>query len=319
MDNVSHSLAGWALARAAGPERPAGTTLTLILASNLPDLDFVLLLRSEAAYLLYHRGLSHSLVGLAVLPWLLAAGLAWAYAGRTRFRWLLLLAYAGVGLHLVYDVVTPWGTMLLYPFDLTRFALDWLFIVDLVTWGLAIAIVLATWRRPDRGRPAGAAFLAALLIYAGAAGVLHHRTLRATAAAERAAGRTVAEVHVFPRLGAPLSWSGFAVGPAEDPEPRIAWYRATGVPPVVRLAARVERGFDDPWAARALATRDGQAYLWWARVPAATTSLAPGAVTVRIRDLRYTRTVVPTVETWAPFALTFRFDPASGDLLETTW
>ena len=319
MDNVSHSLAGWALARAAGPTRPAGTTLTLVLASNLPDLDFVLMLRSEAAYLLYHRGFSHSLLGLAVLPWLLAGGLAWAYAGRTRFRWLLLLGYVGVGLHLIYDVVTSWGTMLLYPFDLTRFALDWLFIVDLVTWAAALAVVLWTWRRPAHGSRAVAAFGAGLLLYAALAGSLHARAGRAAARAERSAGGQVAEVHVIPRPGAPLRWSAFAVSPADAPEPRIAGYEVAGLPPSARLAARFHRGFDDPWVARALATRDGQAYLWWARVPMATTRVEPARVTVLLRDLRYSRTIVPAAETRAPFALAFEFDPSTGELLDTRW
>ncbi|HYO47910.1 MAG TPA: metal-dependent hydrolase, partial [Gemmatimonadota bacterium] len=113
MDNVSHSLAGWALSRAVGPRRPPGTTLALVLASNLPDIDIVLEARSDAAYLLFHRGLTHSLVGLVILPLVLAAGLWWAYGGRTRFDWLALVCACGVALHLLYDVVTPWGTMLL--------------------------------------------------------------------------------------------------------------------------------------------------------------------------------------------------------------
>ena len=125
MDNVSHTLAGWALSRAAGPDRPPGTTLALVVASNLPDIDIVLQLRSGSEYLLFHRGITHSLVGLAVLPVALAAGLWWAYGGRTRFGWLALVSTCGVAMHLLYDVVTPWGTMLLYPLSAERFARTW--------------------------------------------------------------------------------------------------------------------------------------------------------------------------------------------------
>ncbi|HUP19184.1 MAG TPA: hypothetical protein VM778_04430, partial [Gemmatimonadota bacterium] len=181
-----------------------------------------------------------------------------------------------------------------------------------------LAAVAWTWRRPAQGRRAAAAFVGGLVLYAALAGALHSRAARATARAELAAGRPAAEVHVIPRPGAPLRWNAFAVA-AEAAEPRIAGYEVAGIPPEARLAARFERGLDDPWVARALATRDGQAYLWWARVPAATTRVEPHAVTVRIRDLRYTRTIVPTVETWAPFELRFRFDPATGALLDTRW
>ena len=76
------------------------------------------------------------------------------YGGRTRFLWFALICAAGVAMHLVYDLVTPWGTMLLYPFSAERFALDWLFIVDLVTWALPAGVLVVSRRRPSRGRAA---------------------------------------------------------------------------------------------------------------------------------------------------------------------
>lgn len=317
MDNVSHSLAGWALSRAAGPVRPAGTTLALILASNLPDLDFVLYTRGSSEYLLWHRGITHSLVGLAVLPPILAAGLWLGYSGRTRFRWFALLAFAGVGLHLVYDVVTSWGTMLLFPFDLTRFALDWLFIVDLATWGAAVAALVAARHRPGRSRSAAAGFLGVVFVYGAVAGSLHERAAAEVARAEARAGRSATEVRVVPRFAAPLRWNGFAVAPADSPEPRIAWYGILGGD--ARLVGRLERGFDGPWVERALATRDGQAYLWWARMPVARTRVEGDVVEVAFSDLRYRPTIVPTVEAWAPFSLRFRFDRRTGRLIDVRW
>lgn len=319
MDNVSHSLAGWALSRAAGPVRPAGTTLALVLASNLPDLDVVLYARGDAAYLLWHRGVTHSVLGLAVLPPLLAAGLWLGYGRRTRYRWFLLLATAGVGLHLVYDLVTPWGTMLLFPFAVDRFSLDWLFIVDLVTWGAPIAALLVARRRPDRARAAVVAFLAALLAYGAVAGLLHREAVGAVVRAEAAAGRGGEEVEAVPRFAAPLRYAGFAVASPPAPEPRIARYDVTLPPAAARARGRIERGFAGPWVRRALATRDGQAYLWWARVPVARTSIGDDAVEVALFDLRYLGPVAPALETWAPFSLRFRFDRGTGALLDVRW
>lgn len=288
-----------------------------MLASNLPDIDIVLEARSDAAYLLFHRGLTHSLVGLVVLPLVLAAGLWWAYGGRTRFRWLALVSAAGIAVHLLYDLVTAWGTMLLFPFSAERFALDWLFIVDLVTWALPIAVLLISRARPERSRAAVAAWLLALLVYGAAAGGMHRRAVAAVIEAERAAGRGVAEAVAFPRLGAPLRWSGVAVASGGAPEPRIAVYRARGIPSKARLVDRVDRGFDDPWAARALATPEGQAYLWWARVPVADVERRDGIAVVTLRDLRFFRAIVPTAESL--FAIRFRFDEREGRLLDVTW
>ncbi|CAN5128258.1 MAG: metal-dependent hydrolase [Gemmatimonadetes bacterium] len=324
MDNVSHSLAGWALARAAGSRRPAGTTLALVLASNLPDIDIVLLARSDPTYLFHHRGVTHSLLGLAVLSPVLALGLWWGYGRRTGLAWFCLLAYCGVALHILYDLVTSWGTMLLYPFSLTRFALEWLFIVDPVTWALPCLAVLAAWRFPNRARAAAVLFLALLAAYGAASGFLHARARQEVARAESAAERPAAEVAAFPLFGAPLRWNGLATAPARAPEPRIARYAVTGIPPAARLVNRLDRGFENRWAARALATRAGQGYLWWARVPVARVGTAPGpsgdpARVVVLQDLRYSATVIPTVETWTPFALRFHFDSESGRLRGVEW
>ncbi len=319
MDNVSHTLTGWALSRAAGTRPPPGTLLALVLASNLPDIDIVLQARSDAAYILFHRGLTHSLVGLVLLPLTLAAALWWAYGGRTRFRWFALVCAAGVATHLRSDLVTPGGTMLLYPFYAERVALEWLFIVDLVTWALPVGVLLVSRRRPSQGRAAVTVWLLALLVYGAVAGGIHRRAVSAVAEAERAGGRRVAEAVVFPRLGAPWRWSGFAVAHEDSPEPRIAEYRVRGVPPQVVPAGRVDRGFDDPWVARALATKEGQAYLWWARLPVADVERADGMAVVTLRDLRFGRALVPAAESWAPFAIRFRFEERSGRLIDVSW
>jgi inner membrane protein len=319
VDNVSHSLAGWALSRAAGPRRPPGTTLALVLASNLPDIDIVLQARSDAAYLLFHRGLTHSLIGLVVLPLALAAGLWWGYGGRARFRWLALVCGAGVALHLLYDLTTSWGTMLLYPFSVRRYALDWLFIVDLVTWAVPVAVLVWSRVRPERARAAVAAGMLALFAYGGSAALVHRDAVAAVASAERAAGRAAAEAAVFPRIAAPFRWHGVVVAPPGTAEPRIRTYEVRGIPPVPALAGRIDRSFDDPWVAAALASRSGQAYLWWARVPVAIAAREGDEVTVTLRDLRYSRTLVPTAESRAPFDLRFRFDARTRTLIEVRW
>ena len=290
-----------------------------MLASNLPDIDIVLEARSDAAYILFHRGLTHSLVGLVLLPVALAAGLYWAYGGRTRFGWLALVSAAGVAMHLLYDLVTSWGTMLLYPFSSERFALDWLFIVDLVTWALPVGVLVVCRRRPERGRVAVMVWLVALLVYGASAAAIHREAVWTVAESERGSGRGIAEAVAFPRLGAPWRWSGVAIAPLEEPEPRITLYRLRGIPPGAALTDRIDRRFDDPWVARALATREGQAYLWWARVPVASVDRGDGVAVVTLRDLRFGRAFVPAAESWTPFAIRFRFEELSGRLIDVSW
>ena len=268
---------------------------------------------------MFHRGLTHSVIGLVVLPLALAAGLWWAYRGRTRFGWLALLCACGVALHLLYDLTTSWGTMLLYPFSARRYALDWLFIVDLVTWAVPIAVLVGSRVRPERARVAVAGGMLALFAYGGVSAVVHRDAVAAIVAAERASGMGVAEAAVFPRFGAPFRWHGVVVATPGTGEPRIATYEVRGIPPAPALAGRLPRSFDDPWVAAALASRAGQAYLWWARVPVATAAREGDEVVVTVRDLRYSRTLVPTAESWTPFDIRFRFDTRTRRLIEVRW
>src|SRR6059036_2158954 len=77
MENISHSLAGLALARAGLGGRNRLSGAALVLGSNLPDLDLLWSLRGRVAYLDEHRGVTHSLAGC--VPLALALGLTlWA-------------------------------------------------------------------------------------------------------------------------------------------------------------------------------------------------------------------------------------------------
>lgn len=130
MDNLTHTLTGVAVARLGLDKRFPGATLTLALASNLPDLDIVSGLWGNVSYLEHHRGISHA---LPASPFL-AAGLAlvlWRWPGSPRRFWsTFLLSWLGVCLHIGWDLWTSYGTRVFLPFDSTWYSLDWMFIVD---------------------------------------------------------------------------------------------------------------------------------------------------------------------------------------------
>ena len=78
MDNLTHSLAGWALGQAGLKTRTRKGLAALILGANMPDID-VFLGNAPWDPLAIHRGFTHGLPGgvlvmppiLAVLLWLL--------------------------------------------------------------------------------------------------------------------------------------------------------------------------------------------------------------------------------------------------------
>jgi inner membrane protein len=183
MDNVTHTLAGIAVAEVAyqvrvrrGPPDPAlrsAAWLSAALASNAPDIDIVLapLIRQPLGYLLHHRGHTHTLLLaplLALLPFLLAR----LRLGRTKKTPVSIaesgllygLSLAGLVLHLAMDFGNNYGLHPFWPFDSRWLYGDAIFIVEpLLFAALAVPLFFASEGRVWRGIFGGIAVLGLLL------------------------------------------------------------------------------------------------------------------------------------------------------------
>lgn len=159
MDNLAHSLAGWALAEAGLKKKTGLATAALILAANLPDVDALGLLFNEN--LAWRRGWTHGPIAMLILPPLLVAGLILFDKWQTRRGtcptdraqlhrgWLIALAYIGWFSHPFLDFLNTYGIRLLMPFSERWFYGDVLFIIDLWLW---IALGLGVWLSRRRAR-----------------------------------------------------------------------------------------------------------------------------------------------------------------------
>ncbi|MDH5343713.1 MAG: metal-dependent hydrolase, partial [Betaproteobacteria bacterium] len=134
MDTLTHALSGALLARAtAGIEKPAlplGRRVAIgTLVAAFPDIDVVASWISPLSYLYHHRGVTHSLLMLPLwallLAWLLAKLL------REPGGWRALYGVCALALcaHIVGDVITSFGTMVLAPLSNWRASLGTTFII----------------------------------------------------------------------------------------------------------------------------------------------------------------------------------------------
>lgn len=129
MDPVTHFLTGSVLANLGLAKVTPSATKLLILSSVVPDLDYAARLGGMRTYLKHHRRLSHSFVGLISL----SAGLALAFhlaGGSPGFATLFSLSLIGTFSHVLLDLITPYGTQVLFPFRDRWYAWDLVAIVD---------------------------------------------------------------------------------------------------------------------------------------------------------------------------------------------
>jgi inner membrane protein len=147
MDNITHSLTG-ALVAKAGPHRHHTRIVfwITVLAANIPDIDFIMQFFGDRMfYMEQHRGLSHSIL---FAPFF-AAFLAWIFSitlKGARFKLLYGYVLAGILVHILFDLITSFGTMIFYPVTDKRYTFDLIFIID--PWfTIALGLILFLSRK----------------------------------------------------------------------------------------------------------------------------------------------------------------------------
>ena len=210
MDTLTHALSGALLARATsgrgGDTLPLSRRLVLgTVAAAFPDADIVLSLGSPIAYLLNHRGLTHSLVALPVWALLLAWIAARLWRDPRGWRPYFAVTAMGVGIHIAGDLITSYGTMIFAPLSDARFALGTTFIIDLYISGVILTGLAASrlWRS---SRAPAIAACAVLVAYVGFQAVLRQQAIAAGREYASTQGLTDARVTALERPVSPFNW-----------------------------------------------------------------------------------------------------------------
>jgi len=217
MDPLTHTLTGLALSRAGLNRWTAHATPILLLAANAPDLDGVAWVAGPAAYLHYHRHLTHALVAipfLALLPVLIVR-----LCARKPFdwKWAYVVSVLGVATHPLLDWMNAYGVRWFLPFSGEWLRLSTSSLVDLWIWAVLLLAALAPalaklvsseiGARPASGRGWAIFALCFLPLYAGGRTLLHERAL-AVLDARIYNGMAPARVAAFPDPVNPFRWRG---------------------------------------------------------------------------------------------------------------
>ncbi len=225
MDNVTHTLTALALSHVGLKGKTRFATVTLIIGSNLPDVDIVTRFGGSVTYLKYHRGISHSLVGATILAALLF-GLVY-YLGRKAAPpkrgpllngpWLFTAAWIATASHVLLDFTNHYGIRPFLPFSGRWYAWDIMFILDPVLWGLLAAglglpalfrLISEEVGAKKPGYRRGAIFsLCCLLLLWGVRDVAHRRVLTLLDS-HTYRGENSLRRGAFPSPANPFEWTG---------------------------------------------------------------------------------------------------------------
>jgi membrane-bound metal-dependent hydrolase YbcI (DUF457 family) len=305
VDPVTHTLVGVTVANGLFRRRAGAAAVPILaLASNLPDIDGLVMLAGDPTAVMMRRTFGHSLL---LLP-LWCVALAWL----VRLRWrhltrleLLGMVAVGAGLHLFFDLINSFGVVLLWPLSAARPELAWVFIIDLILTGLLAApllVALAPRWRPRLASLSRAA-IAAVAVYLALCGAGHARamTLLERAAVDGATDDSASDLgpdwvevgspappdflYVFPEPLGPHRWR--SVTRTGD---RYRLHLINVLTGSVTFRREVTTGVADPRVARARATPLGRRLEAFFKAPV--WEVGPESGVAGVYDLRFTSFVL---------------------------
>jgi inner membrane protein len=291
MDNLCHTLVGAALGDAGLKRRTRFAGATLMIASNLPDVD-VLVFATGMPSVAFRRGWTHGILADVLLPPLLTAVIL-LVASRLgtrggsleppiRPRQLLLLSYLGVIVHVLMDLLNNYGVRLLMPFSQHWFYGDVLFIIDPWLW-IMLGAGIALSRRWRSATPArGSLLVAAAYVLAM---IVSARAARAEIVDrwQQVEGKPPQALMVGPVPATPLRRQVII-----DAGDRYESGTYTWQPRCVRFdAGAVAKNDSDPRVAFARPAPNIRAFLVWSRFPFWTLEPVAGGTRVTVGDMRF--------------------------------
>ena len=310
MDPITHGLAGAVIAET-GFSRRLGSRATLLLAgvAMFPDLDILYRLEGLPTYIENHRGFSHSFVGL-----LLSGGLLGAIFGRfdEERRYLPWIAACWVALfsHQILDLITSYGTVVLYPFSNTRYYFDWVFILDLFLTGTLLISLILTRLKRNRAEIRARKGLILAGLYIAFCALNHTLALQRLKSAADENKIPYTRIAAIPQPLLPIRWSGIL-------DAGLHYYQVpffSFLKPTIPFQAFI-KSTGSYFEQKARSSELGLLYFWFARYPVVEEKVRGSVHIIQFSDLRfYIR--LHRFPIRKPFVLHFEMDEA-GNILES--
>jgi inner membrane protein len=329
MDTITHTLAGAVIAKAINDEKLGNWgTIAGLAMGFFPDSDFVLGLFNQQFYLEYHRDFTHSLL---LIP-LYALFFSWLFvkiSKRHHFWGYFKICLPVLVSHVILDLLTSYGTMILSPFYEHRFSWDLVFIIDLVFSGIVFFpwTVSIFWKNKARWVCRGS--LIGLTLYILFCWVQHQRAIELTNVFAKHLNAEVIQIASLPQPLSPFRWANYVetkdkvyqgfvdltleelplpiksqAKPSSDFSSLLERLKNLYQPPERVYYESFQKLQDSPWVEKAMATKGVKFYYWFARFPVVmSVNSRDGIHRVKFMDVRF---LLPGIRT--PFVYYVEFD-----------
>jgi inner membrane protein len=310
MDPVTHGLTGALLAET-GFARRLGWKATpgMILAAMFPDIDIVYRIGGLPTYIANHRALTHSFVGLVGAGFLLGLIAGRLDEERRYVPWIAAL-WVALFSHLLLDLITSYGTVVLYPFSKMRFYYDWVFIIDLYLTGMILLFLILSRLKVSRSEMLARTGLLLVVCYIGFCALNHSLAVSRLREAASKNQLSYDAVAAIPQPLSPFVWSGIIDAGTHYYQVLFNDFQ-TPAPPFEVYNKTTGSFFEE----KARESDYGALYYWFARYPVVNERVQANRHIIEFSDLRF-YIQVHHFPVRKPFVLRIILDD-SGNILQS--
>lgn len=145
MDPVTHAVIGVAIAKMSGNGMDISNPMSLgiIAGAVFPDIDIIMQKWGDYAYLKNHRGVTHSVPGIAISALVISTVLKIIFPQWNMFEMFLWSALGSLS-HVLIDLFNSYGAKLLWPIIKKKFSLSLLLTFDPFVLGILGGYILSS-------------------------------------------------------------------------------------------------------------------------------------------------------------------------------
>jgi inner membrane protein len=282
LDTLTHGLIGILGSKTGFSQRNGKiATIAFLIGAIFPDIDLIVSFFGPEFSLRYHRGITHSIIAAPVFAMFIAA-VIYRFASFKKFVLLSVIVALGIYSHILFDLITSYGTVIFDPISMKRYSWNLVFILDpFITIPVVLGLILC-WKWSDRALRISVSILTFLVIYLVlnlCVKLVYEEKLRGFAAANSIA---VKRSTVYPRPLAPFFWMG--VIETEDAFYRLDYSILREVPVRLDKIAKIKKNI---FIQRANYLTVTNLFKWFADYPIADYTEVNGKHVVRYYDLRF--------------------------------
>lgn len=286
MDPITHGLSGAILSRTGFYQRFGRfATIILIIAALIPDIDhFSLRLAGPLAYLKYHRGFTHSIMGSFVIAAVMAGIACSIKQVREKMGYGIAfgISLLGIYTHIFLDLITSYGTQIFFPFNTKRYSLDLVFIIDLYFTAILLVPLIVIRFKKERAKIIALSSLAGIIAYLGFAYIERSSIIEKVKADNNRLGIKSTRVEAIPLPLSPFRWSVFT-------EDKVRYYQTNVDALNGRSATEVfNKKTDESDIVKMVENLDiVKTYLWFAKFPVVSVKEEGSGYLIEYFDLRF--------------------------------